>query len=88
MGKLTTPEWVIKGYKSREEWERKTGKKAEGKKSETGKMYKVKKCPKCGSTDVSVVLTGEEGKGTRDWECKSCKWKGRNIEEKELTEDE
>ena len=57
MGKLATPEWILKGSKSKEEWERKTGKKAGGKKE--GKSYKVKACPKCGSKDVSVVLGGE-----------------------------
>jgi hypothetical protein len=33
-------------------------------------------------------LTGEEGKGAKEWECKKCKWSGKNIEEKEVTEDE
>ena len=33
-----------------------------------------------------VVLTGEEGKGAKEWECKKCKWTGKNIDEKELTE--
>ena len=86
-GKLTTPEWIKEGYKSKEEYERK--KEIKTKKKDAGKKkYRVKKCPKCGSTEVSVVLTGEEGKGAREWECKACKWRGRIIEEKELTEDE
>jgi len=48
----------------------------------------LRKCPKCGSDKVNVVLTGEEGKGTREWECKKCKWKGKNVEEEELSEEQ
>ena len=69
MGKLTTPDWILKGKK----------KPAEKKKQ--GKTYKVKKCPKCGSTEVFIVLVGEEGKKADSWECKACMWKGKNIEE-------
>jgi len=86
MGKLATPEWIKEGYKSKEEYERKTGKKTTGKKS--GKTYRVKVCPKCGSTEVSVVLVGEEGKKADSWECKACKWRGHGIEKKSLTPDE
>ena len=75
MGKLTTPDWILKGKK----------KPAEKKKQ--GKTYKVKKCPKCGSTEVFIVLVGEEGKKADSWECKACMWKGKNIEEKEMGED-
>ena len=75
MGKLKTPDWILKGEKA-------------PKKKEKGKTYRVKKCPQCGSTEVSIVLVGEEGKRADNWECKSCKWRGRGIEEKELTEDE
>ena len=88
MGKLETPAWIKEGYNSKEEYERKKG---EGQKTETkkkGKSYRVKACPKCGGTDVSVVLNGEEGKKADEWECKKCKWHGRNIEEKEMNEDE
>lgn len=85
MGKLETPEWIREGYDSKAEWEKKKGIKSSKTK---GKTYKVKKCPNCGSTAVSVVLVGEEGKRADNWECKSCKWRGRGIEEKELTEDE
>ncbi len=87
MGKLSTPEWVLKGYKSKDEYEKKTGKKTTGKK-EGGKTYKVKKCPKCGSRDVSVLLGGEEGKGSRGWECKKCKWQGKSPNEEEISEGE
>lgn len=52
------------------------------------KTFKVKKCPKCESYNVNVVLIGEEGKSAKDWECKKCKWHGKNIEEEELREDE
>lgn len=75
MGKLKTPDWILKGEKAPE-------------KKKQEKKFKVKKCPECGSTEVAIVLVGEEGKSADNWECKACKWKGRNIEEKELTEDE
>lgn len=75
MGKLETPGWILKGEKA-------------PKKKKQGKAYKVKKCPKCGSTEVSIVLIGEEGKKAENWECWACKWKGRNIEKKELSENE
>lgn len=75
MGKLATPDWILKGEKAPQ-------------KKKKGKTYKVKKCPECGSTEVSIVLIGKEGKKAEKWECKACKWKGRNIEEKELTEQE
>jgi ribosomal protein L37AE/L43A len=48
-----------------------------------GKTFKVRFCPKCNSDKVSVVI-GEIGL----WECKSCKWKGANPKEQELSEDE
>lgn len=73
--KLKTPDWVLKG-------ENKPPKKKDV------KTFKIRKCPECGSKDVGVVLVGEEGKGTGEWECRKCKWKGRDIEEKELTEEE
>lgn len=47
------------------------------------KTFKLKKCPKCNSDDVKVVV-GETGV----WECKKCGWKGRDIKEKELNEEE
>ena len=86
MGKLETPDWIKEGYDSKAGWEKAHGKKTIGKKA--GKTYKVKVCPKCGSSEVSVVLVGEEGKKADSWECKSCKWHGRDIDEKELSEDE
>ncbi len=86
MGKLETPDWIKEGFDSKQKYEKAHGKKTTSKK--LGKTFKVKKCPKCGSTEVSVVLRQEEGRGKSDWECKSCKWKGTNIGEKELSEDE
>ena len=69
-----------------------------------GKVFKIRECPKCGSDDVNVILTGEsdedeplatssaisqsKGKGIGEWECKKCKWTGVDIVEKELTEEE
>ena len=74
--KLATPDWILKG-----------GKKPDKKKEE--KTFKIKECPKCKSDEVGIVITGEECKGGKcDWECRKCKWKGANIIEKELTEDE
>ncbi len=74
-GKLKTPDWILKGGKAPAQ-------------KKTEKTFKVRLCPKCGSDDVGVVLVGEEGKMANDWECRKCKWVGRNITEKEFTEDE
>ncbi|VVB82485.1 Uncharacterised protein [uncultured archaeon] len=87
MGKLTTPDWIKEGFDSPAEWEKAHGK-SKKKKTPEGKTFKIRKCPKCESNKVHVVLTGEEGKGTGEWECKKCGWHGKNIEEEELTEDE
>jgi len=75
MGKLKTPDWVLKG-----------GKKPEKKAKEKG--FKIRRCPKCSSNKVNVLLTGEEGKSAKEWECKKCGWKGKNIDEEELSEEE
>ena len=75
MGKLTTPDWILKG-----------GKKP-AKKKEKG-IFKIRKCPKCGSDKVSVVLGAEEGKGNGEWECKKCKWSGANISMEKVSEEE
>ena len=74
--KLQTPDWILKG------------KSAPTKKKTSEKTFKVRECPKCGSDEVGVLLGFEEGKGKGEWECKSCKWAGRDIVEKELTEEE
>ncbi len=92
MGKLETPAWIREGFDSKADWEKKQGKKSPqtpaGTKKGTGKTYKVKKCPKCGSGNVAVVLTGEEGRGSQEWECKKCKWVGKNVDVAEVSEDE
>lgn len=89
MGKLSTPDWIKEGYNSKEEYEKKKGLSKSGKsKKQEEKTFKIRKCPECQSSDVNVVLTGEEGKTAREWECKKCKWKGKDIDEEELTEEE
>ena len=108
--KLATPEWIIEGFDSKANWEKKHGlsnvKKKETPKKEInkqvskkGKVFKVRKCPKCGSYNVCVVISGQEdldfdeesipeGKTEGEWECKDCKWHGENVKEEELNEDE
>ena len=85
MGKLATPDWIREGFDSKEAYEKKKGIKG---KKEKGKTFKLRRCPKCKSDKVAVVLTGEEGKGTGEWECKNCGWKGRDVKEEELTEEQ
>lgn len=85
MGKLSTPDWIKEGYDSKEAYEKKKGIKT---KKVSGKVFKIRKCPKCGSDNVNVVLTGEEGKGSGEWECKKCKWVGKNIKLDEVSEEE
>jgi len=85
MGKLKTPDWIKEGYDSPKEYAKANGIKNKKKEEKT---FKIRKCPKCGSNNVNVLLTGEEGKGTREWECKKCKWHGRNVKEQELSEEE
>ena len=77
--KLSTPGWILEGYDSEEDYT----KAKELKKEKKGKILKLKKCPKCDSDEVAVVI-GENG----IWECHKCKWRGIDIDEKELTEDE
>ena len=83
--KLKTPEWILEGYGSEEEYNNKNGIKT---KKKSGKTFKIRKCPECGSDEVGIVLTGEEGHGKSDWECRKCKWTGKNIDERELNEEE
>jgi hypothetical protein len=75
MGKIKTPDWVLKG------------KEKPSKKKVSGKVFKIRLCPKCGSDDVNVVLGHEEGKGKGEWECKKCKWNGKPIKEEEVSEE-
>ncbi|MBR9701734.1 hypothetical protein GOV13_02320 [Candidatus Pacearchaeota archaeon] len=85
--KLETPVWIKEGYDSPAEYEKATGGKVEKKK---GKTFKIRECPKCGSDDVGIVISGSDSEkgGGKEWECRKCKWKGQDINEKELTEDE
>ncbi|MEK6895516.1 MAG: hypothetical protein AABX48_03265 [Nanoarchaeota archaeon] len=85
--KISTPDWIKEGYDSPAEYAKSKGKKVASKKH-IGKTFRVRICPKCKSDKVRVVLNGEEGKGSGEWECKNCKWKGRSTEEKELSEDQ
>ena len=89
--KLATPDWIKEGFDSPQEYAKSKGSKGgkvAKKKSSDEKTFKLRLCPKCKSDNVNVVLTGEEGKGAKEWECKKCKWTGKNIDEKELTEEE
>jgi ribosomal protein L37AE/L43A len=79
--KLKTPNWVLEGYDSEEAYDKAKGKSVKKK----GKTFKLKRCPECGSDNVSVVVE-REAKGM--WECRKCKWKGTNIKEDELSEEE
>jgi len=85
MGKVQTPEWILKGYDSEEAYNEKKGIKS---KKREKKAFKIRKCPKCGSDEVGVVLGQEEGKGTGEWECKKCGWIGKSVKEEEVSEEE
>jgi len=54
------------------------------------KTFKLRRCPECESDDVGVVISGEESKGKSkgQWECHKCNWKGADINEIELSEEE
>ena len=82
--KLSTPDWILEGYDSEEEYNKKKGIKTK----KSSKTFKLRECPKCHSDNVHVVLGGDEGRGSHGWECRKCKWVGENIVEKELTEDQ
>lgn len=84
--KLATPNWIKKGYDSPEAYNKSKGIKSEKKKS--GRTFKVRKCPECNSENVNVVLVGEEGKNIGEWECKKCNWRGIDIKEEKLGEEE
>ncbi|MBI4116930.1 hypothetical protein HY449_04260 [Candidatus Pacearchaeota archaeon] len=85
MSKLKTPDWVLEGYKSEDEYNKAKGIK---KKMSAGKTFKIRKCPKCGSDEISVVLGFDEGKGKGEWECRKCKWVGKNLNEEDVSEEE
>ncbi|MCK5607425.1 hypothetical protein KAR91_36410 [Candidatus Pacearchaeota archaeon] len=79
--KLSTPAWITEGFDSPAEYEKAKGGVVKEKKK--GKTFNIRECPECGSDDLGVVL-GEIGV----WECRKCKYKGADVKEKELTEDE
>ena len=86
--KLSTPDWIKEGFDSPAEYAKSKGIKTKKKTNE--KTFKIRKCPKCSSNDVGLVLSNsdsEEG-GGREWQCHKCKWKGKDVEEEELIEDE
>lgn len=87
--KLKTPAWILEGYDSEQDYNKAHGISNEKKK---GKTFSIRECPKCGSDDVGVVLSGsdeEENSNTgKEWECKKCGWKGSDVIKKELTENE
>jgi predicted RNA-binding Zn-ribbon protein involved in translation (DUF1610 family) len=88
--KLKTPEWILEGYDSKEEFDKKNKKKNSLDKDK--KIFKIRKCPKCGSDNVKIVLSGmnsEEKSNTgKEWKCNKCGWKGKNIIEEKLEEEE
>lgn len=106
--KLSTPDWIIEGFDSKSDWEKSHGikndkkvvKKIESKNEKSAKVFKVRRCPKCGSDKVKVVISGQEdldfededaipeGKAEGDWECLKCKWRGKNVKEEEMNENE
>lgn len=87
--KLSTPAWILEGYDSEADYNKAKGISSDKKK---GKTFKIRECPECGSDDVGLVLSNmdseDESNTGKQWECHKCKWKGSDIEEKELTEDE
>ncbi|MBS3095011.1 hypothetical protein J4474_05070 [Candidatus Pacearchaeota archaeon] len=80
--KIATPDWILEGFDSEEEYNKKKGIKV--KKQKKG-VFKLRLCPKCGSDEVIIVVGKERGK---EWECKKCGWRGMNVKEKDLTEEE
>jgi len=80
--KMKTPDWVLEGYDSEEEYDKAKGIKSEKK---SGKTFKLRLCPSCNSDNVSVIV-GLDKKG--GWQCNKCKWNGDNINEKVLSEEE
>lgn len=85
--KLETPEWIREGYDSLADYEKAKGINS---KRKSGKTFKIRECPKCGSDEVTLVLSNsdsEEG-GGKEWQCRKCSWRGSDVKEKELTEEE
>lgn len=82
--KLSTPQWILEGYDSKEDYDKAQEKKS-GNKKKNEKTFKIRKCPACGSFDV-VVVTGEEAVGL--WRCTKCNWKGKDADWEEMNEEE
>ncbi len=82
---MKTADWILEGFDSEEEYEASKGVKT---KKKEGKTFRLRRCPKCNSDEVTVVLVGEEGKSKGEWECKKCGWVGADVKEDELTEEE
>ena len=72
--KLSTPAWILEDYNMQKNIDKK---KAE-------KTFKIRKCPKCDGDKVSVVVGKEK---TGEWECHKCKWKGKDINEIKMNEE-
>lgn len=97
--KLSTPDWIKEGFDSPQDYAKAHGL-GKKKSAKEEKVFKLRLCPKCGSDNVNVVLSGNDsgdvededsisnGKEVGEWECKKCKWHGKKVEEKEVTEDE
>ena len=96
--KVKTPDWILEGFDSEADYNKKMQKNESSTSSKqsndsstkgikkakfSAKTFKIRKCPKCGSEKVGVVI-GEVGK----WECKKCDWKGKDVKEEKLSEDE
>ncbi len=79
---MKTPDWILKGFDSKADWEKKHGIVS---KKKAGKTFKVRRCPKCKGDHVGVVVEKEK---SGEWECKKCGWSGRYVKEDELNEEE
>ena len=47
------------------------------------KKFLIRKCPKCCGDNVGIVIGTPKGD---EWECRKCKWNGKDIKEIELNE--
>jgi hypothetical protein len=87
--KLATPDWIKEGYESKSDWEKANG--IETKKKSKEKTFKIRVCPECDG-DVEIVLSNldfeEESNTGKEWKCIKCDWKGSDVGEKQLSEDE
>ncbi|KKK49431.1 hypothetical protein LCGC14_3135140 [marine sediment metagenome] len=79
---MKTADWILEGYDSEEEYNKAKGIKA---KKKGKKTFNLRRCPKCNSDDVKVIV-GFDRKG--EWECSKCKWEGKDLKEEELKEEE